>query len=61
MKRFQASSPSVSSPKHKKAKTNAGIVQDVETTEASAGEWTKVEKRKQKKIKKTEVNKLQDV
>lgn len=62
MKRSQASSPTQSSaPKHKKAKINPGVVQDAsEASETGAGEWTKVEKRKQKKVKKTEV-KQQDV
>ncbi|KAL0957077.1 hypothetical protein HGRIS_003174 [Hohenbuehelia grisea] len=52
MKRAQASSPVLStSPQHKKFKPFAGLP----TAEDDApGDWTKVEKRKQKKVKKTE-------
>jgi len=59
MKRSQASSPTLGSPpQHKKAKTYPsvaqGLVQDA-GIDNDDGEWTKVEKRKQKKVKKAEV------
>jgi len=50
MKRAQASSPLQGSSSNKKFKVSQPGSQD-----DNAGEWTKVEKRKVKKVKKTEV------
>jgi hypothetical protein len=58
MKRSQASSPlQGSSPHtHKKLKVSQGTIQDDVDEDTDAGEWTKVEKRKAKKVKKTVAN-----
>jgi hypothetical protein len=50
MKRPQ--SPSSSSTERKKARVSEGLIQDPDHDE---GEWTKVERRKSKKLKKREI------
>lgn len=52
MKRPQQSSPSSEVPKHKKTKISS---QEAMTLDAGSDGWTKVEKRKQKKVKKAEI------
>ncbi|KAF4597919.1 REXO1/REXO3 family protein [Pleurotus pulmonarius] len=55
MKRSKASSPTIpSSPTHKKVKTSSQLA-PVQNALDSADDWTRVEKRKQKKAKKHEV------